>query len=106
MGNRLHVATEYKVEYSLDRFFNYKMDELFDLLSALDVDIDWRDYNFDGEEFEVSKEMWVSGIEKLKTDTTNKTINEAIEKMEESREELIDIFEYLLRTGDPENENW
>ena len=66
MGKRLHVAKEYKVEYALGDAFNYKTEEIHNLLDAC-CENDWP---YTGEpqddEFEVEKEDWGQMIEVIK----------------------------------------
>ena len=66
MGKRLHVAKEYKVEYALGDAFNYKTEEIHNLLDAC-CENEWP---YTGEpqddEFEVEKEDWGQMIEVIK----------------------------------------
>lgn len=66
MGKRLHVAKGYKVEYALGDAFNYKTEEIHNLLDAC-CENEWP---YTGEsqddEFEVEKEDWGQMIEVIK----------------------------------------
>ena len=63
MGFRMHVARIHKVEYGSTEAFNYAVEELHNLLSALEVLYSGDSYD---NEFEVDKEEWLRGLKKLK----------------------------------------
>ena len=104
MGYRLHVAKKYDVEYSNGECFNHKCEEFHNLLSALDIYYSGDVYDA---EFEVSKEGWIEGINKLKNydnlDEIEKDgIAEAIRFMRDYKiDELVKCMEEILERSDP-----
>ena len=103
MGNRLHVAKKYQVEYAPIEAFNWKIEEFHCLLDALDVDYTGDTYD---EDFEVDKENWQSGLEKLKhleslSQDEQDTINHALEDLRYKRKEVIDLFKAYLEAAEP-----
>lgn len=106
MGHRLHVAKKYEVEYTLADNFNYEVEEFHDLLSSLDVTYTGDSY---GNQFDVSKEEWKKGIDKLKNLSNLETeereeIESALEKLEEPLAEIIEFMELLLEEADQNHE--
>ena len=106
MGHRLHVAKVYTVEYALPDNFNHEVTEFHDLLNSLDVSYtgeSWDDY------FEVTKEDWQMGIDKLKNLATleaekTQEIESALKKLNEPLPEIIEFMEMLLEEADPKHE--
>lgn len=106
MGHRLHVAKKYEVEYTLADNFNYEVEEFHDLLSSLDVTYTGDSYD---DQFDVSKEEWKKGIDKLKNLSNleteeRKEIESALEKLEEPLAEIIEFMELLLEEADQNHE--
>ena len=106
MGHRLHVAKKYEVEYTLADNFNYEVEEFHDLLSSLDVTYTGDSYD---DQFDVSKEEWKKGIDKLKNLSNLETeeredIESALEKLEEPLAEIIEFMELLLEEADQNHE--
>lgn len=107
MGHRLHVAKKYDVEYSLADNFNYEVEEFHDLLSSLDVSYTGDSYD---NQFEVSKEEWKRGIDKLKnlpnleTAEEKEDIESALKDLEESLPEIIEFMELLFEEADQNHE--
>ena len=107
MGHRLHVAKKYDVEYSLADNFNYEVEEFHDLLSSLDVSYTGDSYD---NQFEVSKEEWKRGIDKLKnlpnleTAEEKEDIESALKDLREPLPEIIDFMELLYEKADPKHD--
>ena len=103
----LKVGEKYEVEYSLADNFNYEVEEFHDLLSSLDVSYTGDSYD---NQFEVSKEEWKRGIDKLKnlpnleTAEEKEDIESALEKLEEPLAEIIEFMELLLEEADENHE--
>ena len=105
MGNRLHVAKVYNVEYATTEAFNWAIEEFHVLLSALNVDYTGEIYD---EDFEVEKKEWVMGFERLKNLETldpdmQEEINNALNGLGYRREEVMDLFLDYLDASDPKN---
>ena len=105
MGNRLHVAKHYRVEYAPTEAFNWQIEEFHNLLSALDVDYTGDTYD---EDFEVDREHWQKGLEKLKnlenqSQDEREYINDALEELGYKRKEVIDLFKAYLEASDPDD---
>lgn len=106
MGQRLHVAKKYEIEYSSSFGFNYKVVEFHNLLTALGISYNGETYDDD---IEVNREYFRQGLEKLKSydklDTGEKVeIDEALNELDEPVEEIIEIMERLLIESDQKNE--
>ena len=106
MGQRLHVAKKYEIEYSSSFGFNYKVVEFHNLLTALDISYNGESWDDD---VEVNRENFRQGLEKLKSydklDTGQRTeIDEALSEFDEPVEKIIEIMEKLLIVSDQENE--
>ena len=106
MGHRLHVAKTYTVEYALPDNFNHEVTEFHDLLKSLDVDYTGESWDDD---FDVYKEEWQKGIDKLKNLPNLETeereeIENALTEMNESLLEIIEFMELLLKEADPKHE--
>lgn len=66
MGHRLHVAKKYDVQYAGGDAFNYKVDEMHNLLDACcENNYPYTGDSFD-DEFEVEKSDWLQMIEAIK----------------------------------------
>lgn len=105
MGNRLHVAKIYRVEYGDTTGFNYKNEELHDLLNALGVEYSGDSYDTD---FEVSRLEWRKGISKLEKldelDNDNKKkIENLLEVLGYDRDEVIKLFKKYDEESEPES---
>lgn len=103
MGHRLHVARKYVVEYALPDNFNHEVVEFHELLGALDVTYTGESWDDD---FEVYKEDWQKGIDKLKNLSNLEAeerleIESALTKMNEPLPEIIEFMELLLKEADP-----
>lgn len=106
MGQRLHVAKKYEIEYSSSFGFNYKVVEFHNLLTALGISYNGETYDDD---IEVNREYFRQGLEKLKSydklDAGQRTeIDEALNELDEPIEEIIEIMERLLIESDQRNE--
>ena len=106
MGHRLHVAKTYIVEYALPDNFNYEVTEFHDLLKSLDVDYTGESWD---DQFEVTKEDWQKGIDKLKNlpnlETEEKEdIESALKDLREPLPEIIDFMELLYEKADPKHD--
>ena len=103
MGHRLHVAKTYTVEYALPDNFNHEVTEFHDLLSSLDVSYTGESWD---DQFDVTKEDWQKGINKLKNlpnlETEEKEdIESALKDLREPLPEIIDFMELLYEKADP-----
>ena len=106
MGHRLHVAKVYTVEYALPDNFNHEVTEFHDLLKSLDVDYTGESWDDD---FEVYKEEWQKGIDKLKNLANleaeeKQEIENALTEMNEPLPEIIEFMELLLKEAEPKHE--
>lgn len=106
MGQRLHVAKKYEIEYSSSFGFNYKVVEFHNLLTALDISYNGESWD---DAVEVNREDFRQGLEKLKSyDKLNAEvrtkIDEALNELDEPVEKIIEIMEKLLTESDQENE--
>ena len=108
MGKRLHIAKRYVVEYSGYCTFNWQSIEFHDLLTALDMavcgeaEVDYPD------SFEVSKEEWASGMDRLRRleeleESDRAEIEKALEALERSGTEMLAVMERYLSESDPEH---
>ena len=105
MGNRLHVATKHVVEWSVNDYFNWKILEIHGLLDALGVYYTGEIFD---EDFEVSREDWKKGIDTLKnfnnlSEEEQEEIQEALDRLEYSLEEVIEIFEDYYEESDKDD---
>lgn len=103
MGYRLHVARVYRVEYALGDAFNYKCEEFHRLLMACEAVYTGETWD---SEFEVSKDDWKQTIDKLNhlndlEDDERKEIQEAIEKLGSTTDEVVSMMIYYLDNSDP-----
>ena len=64
MSNTLHVARNYEVKYSSTSAFNYKPNELYELLTELDCSVYLN--NESVEDFEITRDDFNDAIAKLK----------------------------------------
>ena len=106
MGHRLHVAKVYTVEYALPDNFNHEVTEFHDLLTSLDVAYTGELWDDD---FEVTKEDWQMGIDKLKNLANleaeeKQEIENALKELNEPLPEIIEFMEMLLEEADPKHE--
>ena len=106
MGHRLHVAKVYTVEYALPDNFNHEVTEFHDLLNSLDVSYTGESWDDD---FEVTKENWQMGIDKLKNLANleaeeKQEIENALKELNEPLPEIIEFMEMLLEEADPKHE--
>ena len=103
MGHRLHVAMKYEVEYATSASFSYEVEAFHDLLSSLDVSYTGESWD---DQFDVSKEEWQKGMNKLKNlpnlETEEKEdIESALKDLREPLPEIIDFMELLYEKADP-----
>lgn len=110
MGNRLHVARKYVVEYSTYENFNWKSQEFHNFLQAADIEICGTDRCIDPcpWDFEISKGDWVAGIDRLRninalSEGHQAEINEALNDLGTTLPDMIAIMEQYLQDADP---NW
>ena len=106
MGHRLHVAKKYVVEYATSASFSYEVEAFHDLLSSLDVDYTGESWD---DQFDVTKEDWQKGINKLKNlpnlETEEKEdIESALKDLREPLPEIIDFMELLYEKADPKHD--
>lgn len=96
MGHRLHVAKKYDIEYSSIENFNREVEEFHDLLTALDITYSGDECDDD---FEVNKEEWQEGIEKLKNlgeQIDEEKIRKALDRLNEDLPETITYMQLFL----------
>jgi hypothetical protein len=103
MGNRLHVCSAYKVEYASIEAFNYKISEFHSLLTALSVDYTGEAWD---EDFEILKEDWIKGLEKLKNldqlpEEERECINDKLKELGYELPEVIGLFEQYYNEAEP-----
>ena len=117
MGHRLHVAKKYDVQYAGGSAFNYKVEEIHELLSVCCEN--GYPYNGDSydDEFEVEKSDWLEMIEVIKyahglpsaiPDIDNREIwfdceqvKGACGKFDESLEDLLEMLQYFYDNAEP-----
>lgn len=104
MGCKLYVARKYVVEYSGYGEFNWQQEEFGNLMEALGIDLCGESGSGELWSFEVSKENWERGMETLKSDKENEAIDQALESLGKTREEMLGIMETYLRESDPDYE--
>ena len=104
MGNRLHVAKEYKVEYGTTASFNWGVGAVHSLLSALGVYYTGEEFD---EVFDVYKDDLRHGIDKLKSfDSLDEDerweIEEPLKDLGKSPMEAYELFTQYLKECDPD----
>ena len=102
MGCRLYVARKYVVEYSGYGEFNWKQEEFRNLMDALGIELCGESDGGELWSFEVSKEDWRRGMETLKSDKDNEEINQALQSIGKTREEMLGIMETYLNESNPD----
>lgn len=102
MGCRLYVAKKYIVEYSSYGEFNWQQEEFRNLMDALEIELCGDSGGGELWSFEVSKEDWERGMETLKSVKDNEEINQALQSLGKTREEMLGIMETYLRESDPD----
>lgn len=106
MGNRLHIASKYIIEYGDAEYFNYQNEEFHDLMDALGVDYTGEYYD---EEFEIQREDFERGLWKLSnikslSEQEQEEIEDATRNLNLSSSDLIGILEKYLEESDPNND--
>ena len=106
MGLRLYVAKTYKVEFDYGIAFNYKVSEFHDLLDSLNVNYSGENWD---DRFDVDKEEWLYGIEKLKNfdqleASEREDIKNALDCCECTLEEAIELFQGYYDVADPDHD--
>lgn len=107
MGNRLHVAKKYVVEYDSYARFNWQASELHDFLNAMDIEVCGGDGTTYPLDFEISKDDWRKGITRLKSysdDTMPDDVSEALKALELTKEEMVEVMAAYLNAADPNHE--
>lgn len=105
MSYGLRVAKKYVVEYANMEAFNGKIAEFHELLGALDMDYTGEIYD---QSFEVYKESYLCGINKLKSfnelsQFEQQNIYDIIKSLGKyTVEEIIAILEKYLEASDPD----
>lgn len=105
MGNRLHVAKKYDVQYASIEHFNWQCEPFHYLLDALQVEYTNDQYEYN---FEVAKEDWYAGMEKLRTlnelePEEREEILEHIRALGLTAQECYSIFSEYYDASDPDN---
>ena len=106
MGNRLHCASRYEVEYS-GGMFNHECQEFHDLLQACGATYTGESYD---DEFEVPKTEWkmvidiLRNLDNIEDEIERGNIKNALKWMTESKEEIIKDMESLLSNADPSHD--
>ena len=104
MGCRLYVAKKYVVEYSGYGEFNWQQEEFRMLMNSLEIELCSESGGGELWSFEVSKEDWERGMETLKSDKENEEINQALQSLGKTREEMLEIMGTYLEESDPDYE--
>lgn len=109
MGNRLHVAKRYDVVWGSTQNFNWKSVEFHAFLDSIGVEICGTDRTSDlcPWDFEISKEDWIKGIERLKgfenlSEEQQNEINDALNSLNVTLPKMIEIMETYLQESDQE----
>lgn len=102
MGNRLHVAKTYIVEYSDYEEFNWQQEGFRNLMDALEIELCGESWYGEIWDFEIAKEDWEKGMEKLRAGEGNREINRALQSLGKTGEEMLGIMETYLKEGDPD----
>ncbi len=106
MGNRLHIARKHIVEYDSMGYFNWQTSEFHNFLTCLNIEVCGSDRCSDPEpwDFEISKDDWIEGIRKLKEEPTDDELKDAIQALDYSQTEMVEIMEKYLDAADPNND--
>lgn len=97
MSRTLYVAKTYKVEWDGTYAFNHKDDEFRILLTELGVEI------CGTADFEVSKEDWQKAINILSKQTVSDGIKDALDELDCTQEEALEVFKKCLDKAEPDN---
>lgn len=105
MGNRLHVAKKYDIQYATIEHFNWQCEQFHYLLDELQVEYTNDEYDYD---FEVPKEAWYAGMEKLRTiqsleQEERERIQECLRALNLTPAECHKIFSDYYDASDPDN---
>ena len=114
MGNRVHVAKAYKVEYADTEAFNWKHTDFFDLLQTLGAEPNWMNGDSDAPDwqFECTKEDYHDAVENLQMHIESPEVYDketqedylrVISHLEEEPKEVLRLmkeFERLAATDD------
>lgn len=101
MGNRLHVAKTYIVKYSDYEEFNWKQEEFRDLMDVLEIPVTGESWCGEIWNFEIAKEDWERGMERLKLDEDSQEITQSLQSLGKTKEEMLGIMETYLTESDP-----
>lgn len=101
MGNRLHVAKKYVVEYESYARFNWQANEFHDFLNAMDIEVCGGDGTTYPLNFEISKDDWRKEITRLKEEPMTDEVNETLKALDMEKDEMIEIMENYLKVADP-----
>ncbi len=106
MGNRLHVARKHTVEYASIGYFNWQTSEFHNFLNCLNIEVCGSDRCSDPEpwDFEIDKEVWKKGISKLKEETADDELKDAIQALGYSQTEIVEIMEKYLAAADQDSD--
>lgn len=106
MGNRLHVAKRYIVEYDSYARFNWQANESHDFLNAIGIEICGSDRTTDPcpWDFEISKEDWKEGIARLKEEPMTDEVKETLKALRIDKDEMAEIGECYLKVADPNHD--
>ena len=102
MGNRLHVAKTYIVEYSDYEEFNWQQEGFRNLMDALEIELCGETWCGEIWDFEIAKEDWEKGMERLRIDEGNRGINRALQSLGKTGGEMLEIMETYLKESDPD----
>lgn len=102
MGNRLHVAKTYIVEYSDYEEFNWQQEGFRNLMNALEIELCGETWCGEIWDFEIAKEDWEKGMERLRIDEGNREINRALQSLGKTGGEMLEIMETYLKESDPD----
>lgn len=103
MSRTLYVAKTYKVEWEGTYAFNHKDYEFRILLNELGVGVCSMADNEDYLDFEISKEDWQKAINILSKQTVSDGIKDALDELDCTREEALEVFKKCLDKAEPDD---
>ena len=103
----MHVQKRHIIEYTDSGRFNYNQDNFTDILCYLGMD-----YYSSEDRIEIEKKEVFGGLVKLETlnnreedgSVDRESLEECLDEIDMTLQELIDLFKWLLKNSDPDNE--
>ena len=102
MGDRLHIAKKYDVQYGNVVGFNNRIEEFQYLLDFLEIEPAGEVVV--GNVFEIDKEEWKDGIEKLREIEDEAELSGFLSEIYMTKDKLISLMESFLKEADPDND--